>query len=212
MKSLLEQLPSIVAEGKREAERVMERAESNYRLGLQTRELVVPSRDTNWQDFLTNAFRSTNLYESSSRNQLVYGDNLLAMAALLAGGVDFPSMRGDIDLIYIDPPFDSKADYRSKILISDDLIEQLPTALEQFAYSDTWADGTASYLRAIVPRLYLMKELLSDEGNIFVHLDWHVVHYVKIVMDTIFGRDNFKNDIVWKRKGGSANPRINLAL
>ncbi|MFZ5424162.1 DNA methyltransferase, partial [Enterobacter hormaechei] len=81
-----------------------------------------------------------------------------------------------------------------------------PTALEQFAYSDTWADGTASYLGAIVPRLYLMKELLSDEGNIFVHLDWHVVHYVKIVMDTIFGRDNFKNDIVWKRKGGSANP------
>jgi adenine-specific DNA-methyltransferase len=206
MKSLLEQLPSIVAEGKKEAERVMERAESNYRLGLQTRELVVPSRDTNWQDFLTNASRSININESASRNQLVYGDNLLAMAALLAGGDDFTSMRGGVDLIYIDPPFDSKADYRSKILISGDLIEQLPTALEQFAYSDTWADGTASYLGAIVPRLYLMKELLSDEGNIFVHLDWHVVHYVKIVMDTIFGRDNFKNDIVWKRKGGSANP------
>lgn len=206
MKSLLEQLPSIVAEGKREAERVVERAESNYRLGLQTRELVVPSRDSNWRDMFKDAGSSPVSAEGLQTNRLIYGDNLLAMAALLAGSAETSSLRGQIDLIYIDPPFDSKADYRSKIVLADDSIEQLPTALEQFAYSDTWADGTASYLGSIVPRLYLMKELLSPEGNIFVHLDWHVSHYVKIVMDTIFGRDNFKNDIVWKRKGGSANP------
>lgn len=197
MKSLLEQLPSIVAEGKKEAERVMERAESNYRLGLQTRELVVPSRDSNWQDL----FRQKNPQVVSSPNTdpnaLVYGDNLLAMAALLAGSDNAQSMRNKVDLIYIDPPYDSKADYRSTIEILGASYDQSPTVLEQFAYTDTWADGTSSYLKMIVPRLYLMKELLAPEGTIFVHLDWHVGHYVKIALDEIFGRDHFINEIVW---------------
>ena len=132
-------------------------------------------------------------------NRLIYGDNLLCMAALLAGDAESPSLRGKIDLIYIDPPFDSKADYRTKIMLPGGDVEQKPTVIEQFAYSDTWADGTASYLAMIVPRLCLMRELLSDKGSIYVHLDWHVCHYVKIAMDEIFGRDNFRNEIVWKR-------------
>jgi len=113
MKSLLEQLPGIVAEGKREAERMMERAESNFRLGLQTRELVIPSKDSNWQDLLRQVGKRDSK-EATSENCLIYGDNLLAMAALLAGDEEQESMRGKIDLIYIDPPFDSKADYRTK--------------------------------------------------------------------------------------------------
>ena len=96
------------------------------------------------------------------------------MAALLAGDAETPSLRGKIDLIYIDPPFDSKADYRTKITLPGGDVEQKPTVIEQFAYSDTWADGTASYLAMIVPRLCLMRELLSDKGSIYVHLDWHV--------------------------------------
>lgn len=115
MKSLLEQLPSIVAEGKREAERVMERAESNYRLGLQTRELVVPSRDTNIEDLFKNKKAKTE--QDEHPNRLIYGDNLLAMATLLAGEDEGVSFRGAVDLIYIDPPYDSKADYRSSIEI-----------------------------------------------------------------------------------------------
>ena len=122
------------------------------------------------------------------------------MAALLAGDAETPSLRGKIDLIYIDPPFDSKADYRTKITLPGGDVEQKPTVIEQFAYSDTWADGTASYLAMIVPRLCLMRELLSDRGSIYVHLDWHVSHYVKPVLDEIFGRDNFLNEIIWKRK------------
>lgn len=114
MKSLLEQLPSIVAEGKREAERVMERAESNYRLGLQTRELVVPSRDSNWQDLFHPKTSHAESSLTADPNTLIYGDNLLAMAALLAGGDSGHSLRNKVDLIYIDPPYDSKADYRSK--------------------------------------------------------------------------------------------------
>ncbi len=129
------------------------------------------------------------------------------MAALLAGDEQTPSLRGKIDLIYIDPPFDSKADYRTKVILpslargknSQSMeLEQKPTVIEQFAYSDTWADGTASYLAMITPRLILMRELLSDRGSIYVHLDWHVGHYVKIVLDEVFGRDAFKNEIIWK--------------
>lgn len=198
MKSLLDQLPSIVAEGKREAERTLERAESNFRLGLQTRELVIPSKDALTRDLLAPT-RADHAARSSQPNRLIYGDNLLAVAALLAGSDELPSLRGAVDTIYIDPPFDSKADYRSTVVLSNLDIEQRPTAIEQFAYSDTWAGGTASYLSMICPRLMLMRELLSDRGSIYVHLDWHVGHYVKILMDEIFGKDRFVNDISWIR-------------
>lgn len=200
MKSLLEQLSSIVAEGKREAERVMDRAESNYRLGLQTRELVIPSRDSNWQDLLRQADRKE-APDAASPNRLIYGDNLLVIAALLAGSQDAPSQRGKVDLIYIDPPYDSKADYRTKVVLSDSQIEQRPTTIEQFAYSDTWLEGTASYLAMLVPRLVLMRELLSDRGSIYVHLDWHVNGYVRAVLDDIFGKQNFRNEVIWSYFG-----------
>ena len=113
MKSLLEQLPSIVTEGRKEAERVMERAESNYRLGLQTRELVVPSKDSKWQDLFREKHGSASDIHMLEGSSLIYGDNLLAMAALIAGGASGETLRNKIDFIYIDPPFDSKADYRT---------------------------------------------------------------------------------------------------
>ena len=92
----------------------MERAESNYRLGLQTRELVVPSKDSNWEDLFRKADK--NITDAPHQtNSLIYGDNLLAMASLLSGNEAQASFRGKLDLVYIDPPFDSKADYRTKI-------------------------------------------------------------------------------------------------
>ncbi|MGW5261784.1 DNA methyltransferase [Microbispora sp. NPDC004025] len=193
-KSLLEALPNIVAAGKQQAARILENLEGRSKVTLQARELVIPSKDTSRMD-LFRLDRDTTLGDSP--NRLIYGDNLLAMAALLAGDESTPSMRGKIDLIYIDPPFDSKADYRSKITLPGATLEQKPTVIEQFAYSDTWSDGTASYLAMITPRLILMRELLSDRGSIFVHLDWHVGHYVKLVLDEIFGKDNFTNEITW---------------
>ncbi len=206
MKSLLEQLPAIVADGKREAERVMERAESNYRLGLQTRELVIPSKDTNWQDLLRQADRADLSASEATPNRLIYGDNLLAVGALLDGDDYNDGLRGKVDLVYIDPPFDSKADYRSKIQLPAIEIQQGPAAIEQFAYSDTWSDGTYSYLRMLVPRAILIRELLSDVGSFYLHIDRSVGPYVKIIMDDIFGRENFENEIIWKRttsRGGS---------
>ncbi|WP_066094161.1 DNA methyltransferase [Xanthomonas massiliensis] len=187
-KSLLEALPEIVKEGRREAERILEGLEGRQRVALQTREWVLPSKDSAEADWIAAQARRARLQagaEAPWHNRLIYGDNLLAMAALLAGDATTPSLRGKVDLIYIDPPFDSKADYRTKVTLPGVELEQRPTVIEQFAYSDTWSDGTASYLKMIVPRLVLMRELLADTGSIYVHLDWHVGHYVKIALDDI---------------------------
>jgi len=193
-KSLLEQLPGIVAAGKRQAAQILEQLEGRNRVSLQTRELVIPSKDRGGFNYWGNDGADP----TETPNRLIYGDNLLAMAALLAGDEDTPSLRGKIDLIYIDPPFDSKADYRTKITLPGTTIDQKPTVLEQFAYSDTWSDGTASYLAMITPRLILMRELLSERGSIYVHLDPTVGHYVKIVLDEIFGKRNYQREIIWR--------------
>lgn len=206
MKSLLEQLPSIVAEGKREAERVMERAESSYRLGLQTRELVIPSKDSNWHDLMKLAERGGKP-RAAQPNRLIYGDNLLAMAALLAGSDESPSERGSIDLIYIDPPYDSKADYRTKVFLRQGEFEQKPSVIEQFAYSDVWQDGSASYLRRVVPQFCLMRELLSEQGSLYVHIDWRLNSYIRIVLDDIFGKENYQSEIIWIKNSLGAKGR-----
>lgn len=198
-KSLLDQLPNIVAEGKREAERIMERLGSSYRLNLQTRELVIPSKDSNWQDIFKKAEKGSYDLNPANMNRLIYGDNLLAIAALLGGNDETPSFRSKVDLIYIDPPFDSKADYRTPVALPGTEIEQKPTLIEQFAYSDMWVNGTASYIEMIVPRLCLIRELLSSTGTILLHISWQVGHYVKIVLDEIFGKENFLNEIIWQR-------------
>jgi len=200
-KSLLEQLPDIVANGRKEAEKILEGLESRHRVTLQTREVVLPAKDSAAQDWITTQNRQAQQAnrDDAWTNRLIYGDNLLAMAALLAGDDNTPSLRGKIDLIYIDPPFDSKADYRTKVTLPGMELEQKPTVIEQFAYSDTWSDGTASYLAMITPRLILMRELLTDTGSIYVHLDWHVGHYVKLILDEVFGKENMINEIIWKR-------------
>ena len=202
-KSLIEELPRIVSEGRREAAQILERLSSGTQIGLQTNELVLPSKDVSGlfkgsSPQIPNAFNMAG-GNGEWMNRLIYGDNLLAMQALLAGDAQtgLPSLRGKVDLIYIDPPFDSKADYRTKISLPGTDIQQKPTVIEQFAYADTWEQGTISYLRMIYPRLILMRELLSDKGNLLVHIDWHVASYIKLLLDEIFGKDNFKNEIIW---------------
>lgn len=206
-KSLIEELPRIASEGRQEAQRIIERLSSGTRIGLQTNELVLPRKDVSGffrgqVPNIPNAFNAA-LDGGSWMNRLVYGDNLLTMQALLAGDsqTGLPSLRGKVDLIYIDPPFDSKADYRTPITLPNASFSQRPTVIEQFAYADTWEEGTISYLKMIYPRLVLMKELLSELGSIYVHLDWHVGHYAKILLDDIFGKENFRNEIVWQYSG-----------
>ncbi len=202
-KSLIEELPRIASEGRQEAQRIIERLSSGTRIGLQTNELVLPRKDVSGffrgqVPNIPNAFNAA-LDGGTWMNRLIYGDNLLTMQALLAGDpqTGLPSLRGKVDLIYIDPPFDSKADYRTKISLPGGDLQQKPTVVEQFAYADTWENGTLSYLKMIYPRLVLMKELLSERGSIFVHIDWHIGSYMKVILDDIFGKDNFVNEIIW---------------
>lgn len=189
--SLIEELPKIAKQGRTEAEKILERIEKGDALRLQTNEFVIPNKDE--ASIFGNRIENIDL---EAQNRLIYGDNLLVIQALLANGY-----RGKIDLIYIDPPFDSKADYKTKIKLPNKQITQKPTVIEQFAYADTWKDGTVSYLKMMYPRLVLMRELLSERGSIYVHIDWHVGHYVKILLDDIFGKENFRNEIVWAYTG-----------
>src|SRR3989344_2116797 len=194
-KSLIEELPKIVADGRKEVEEILERLSSTSKLGLQTNELVLPAKDT--AGLFQGQVKEVN--EKEWMNRLIYGDNLLAMQALLAGdsSSNLPSMRGKIDLIYIDPPFDSKADYRTKVTLPGVDLEQKPTVIEQFAYADTWKDGTVSYLKMLYPRVALIRELLSDKGSVYLHICVQTSHYVKIFLDDIFGKENFISEIIW---------------
>ncbi len=133
------------------------------------------------------------------KNKIVQGDNLELMKHLLKEKIK-------INLIYIDPPFFSKSDYKVNIKKASDKIESIPV-IEQFAYKDTWKEGMADYLKMLCTRLFYMKDLLSETGSIFVHLDRHSVHYVKVLMDEIFGQDHFINEIIWSYKSGGVSKR-----
>lgn len=141
-------------------------------------------------------------------NRLCYGDNLLVMQALLNGDeqTDLPSMRGKIDLIYIDPPYCCSTDKKFGMIPWKNNIQPKNRVDEILPEIETLGGiDVANYLRWMYPRLYLMKELLSDKGSIYVHLDWHVGHYVKILLDEILGKDNFVNEIIWQRTGAQNN-------
>ena len=136
--SIIDMLPEVVKEGRREAKRILDGLSNSSRISLQTNELVYPNSEQAQLAIRANT-ENTPPHSLDWHNRLIYGDNLLAMQALLAGdeASSLPSMRGRIDLIYIDPPYDSKADYRTKIVLPGADIEQKPTILEQFAYADT---------------------------------------------------------------------------
>jgi adenine specific DNA methylase Mod len=131
-------------------------------------------------------------YPHDWRNKLIWGDNKLVMSSLIKQG-----WAGKINLIYIDPPFFTGTDFTIRTKVGDEQIEKEPSIIEERAYKDTWKDGIASYLRYMYERLVFMRELLAEDGSIYVHLDWHVGHYVKVMMDEIFGYENFRNEIVW---------------
>lgn len=132
--------------------------------------------------------------DKTKMNRLIWGDNLLAMQALLAQGY-----AGKIDLIYIDPPFKSDADYSFQLKIEGKQVNKEAGIIEKLAYTDTWEGGADSYLDMIYSRLQLMKRLLSEKGNIYVHLDSAISHYVKIILDEVFGFKNYRNEIIWVR-------------
>lgn len=129
-------------------------------------------------------------------NKIFWGDNLQVMSHLLK------DYRNSIDLIYIDPPFDSKADYKKKIKLKGKEINNDINAFEEKQYTDIWTND--EYLQFMYERIILIKELLSDTGSLILHCDWHKVHHLRCICDEIFGSSNFRNEITWCYGGGGA--------
>jgi adenine specific DNA methylase Mod len=139
-------------------------------------------------------------------NKLIWGDNKLVLSSLLHGPLrDEIEREGGLKLIYIDPPFDVGADFSMDIEIGDDTFTKNPSILEEIAYRDTWGKGADSFIAMIYERLILMRDLLAEDGSIYVHCDYRVSSYIRAVLDEIFGGDNFRNEIVWKRRLGTSS-------
>ena len=155
-------------------------------------ELFASGRDTEW------------------RNRLIWGDKKYILPSLL------PEFAGRVTLIYIDPPFDTGADFSFSAKIPDHpdesdesttVFTKEPSILEQKAYRDTWGRGLDSYLQWMYEAALLLRELLADDGSIYVHLDWHVGSYAKVVLDEVFGVDCCRNEVIWKRQTAHSDPK-----
>lgn len=133
-------------------------------------------------------------------NQLIWGDNKLVMSSLLK------DYAGKVDLIYIDPPFATGADFSYHVSVGDIDWIKSPSILEERAYRDTWGAGYSSYLSMLFERLTLLRALLSHSGSIYVHLDWRAAHFGRLILDEAFGPENFKNEIIWRRTNTHNDP------
>ena len=122
-------------------------------------------------------------------NKIFWGDNLQVMSHLLK------EYRGQVDLIYIDPPFDSKADYKKRVKIKGKTAESDSSSFEEKQYGDLWVSD--EYLQFVYERLVIIKELLSNHGTIYLHCDWHKSHHLRMIMDEVFGPNNFLDEVVW---------------
>ena len=133
-------------------------------------------------------------------NKLIWGDNKLILSSLKAGALRQQiEDAGGLKLIYIDPPFDVGADFSMDIEIGGETFHKEPNLLEQIAYRDTWGRGTDSFVSMIYERLILMRDLLTDDGSIYVHCDWRVSGLMRLALEEVFGRDAYRNEIIWQR-------------
>ncbi len=143
-------------------------------------------------------------------NRLIHADdNLHALTALLAGDDQHPSLAGQVDLIYIDPPFAVQGAFNSAVEIAIPGAAR-PLRLTLPAYDDTWPAGLTSYLAMMRERLLLLHALLKPTGALYLHCDWHASHYLKVLLDDIFGAENFRNEIVWAYRSGGASRSASL--
>jgi adenine specific DNA methylase Mod len=137
--------------------------------------------------------------DTSWKNKLIWGDNKYVMASLIQGdsSIGLEPLAGKIDLIYIDPPFATGADFSINMKVGDAEWTKEASVIEEKAYRDTWGKGLDSYLQMMYDRLVLMRELLAENGSIYVHLGWEIAPSVKLIMDEIFGQANLQNQIIY---------------
>lgn len=132
-------------------------------------------------------------------NKLIWGDNKLILSALKNGPLrEEIEKQGGLKLIYIDPPFDVGADFSMDIEIGGDTLTKRPNILEEIAYRDTWGKGADSFIAMIYERLMLMRDLLAEDGSIYVHCDWRVNSLIRLALDEILGAESFQREIIWR--------------
>lgn len=132
-------------------------------------------------------------------------ENILALcnnAAFMKYLIDSAEMKGKVKMVYIDPPFFSKANYEATLSVASE-----GKKVRHLAYEDVWEQGMEDYLKMMATRLLFIKDLLAEDGTVWVHLDWHSVHYVKVLLDDIFGDRNFINEIIWQYKSGGSSKK-----
>jgi len=205
-KALPEKYRFILFEDKREVELVWNgktRDVCTTVLPFQTLEHIdEPRTETKTQEDL---FDSRGRQLRGWSNKLIWGDNKLILSSLKAGALRQQiEDAGGLKLIYIDPPFDVGADFSMDIEIGGETFHKEANLLEQIAYRDTWGRGADSFISMIYERLILMRDLMTDDGSLFIHCDYRVNSFIRLAMNEIFGRENFVNEIVWRRKGGAA--------
>jgi site-specific DNA-methyltransferase (adenine-specific)/adenine-specific DNA-methyltransferase len=141
-------------------------------------------------------------------NKLIWGDNKLILSSLKSGAIRQQiEDAGGLKLIYIDPPFDVGADFSMDVEIGGETFHKEPNLLEQIAYRDTWGRGADSFIAMIYERLILMRDILHSEGSIYVHCDWRVTAYMRLVLGEVFGEDFFRNEIIWKRTSAHSSAK-----
>ena len=162
-----------------------------------------PRKGTSQQFDLFSMSESTGRQSGGWTNKLIWGDNSLILSSLING-----PMRNEIDkagglkLVYIDPPFDVGSDFSMDIEVGEDSVKKKPSVVEEVAYRDTWGKGIDSYATMVYSRIRMIHELLSDDGSIYVHVDYRTSAMIKMILDEIFGVANFRNEIIWGYNGG----------
>ncbi len=200
-KALPEKYRFILFEDKREVELVWNgktRDVCTTVLPFQTLEHIdEPRTETKTQEDL---FDSRGRQLRGWTNKLIWGDNKLILSSLKAGALRRQiEDAGGLKLIYIDPPFDVGADFSMDIEIGGETFHKEANLLEQIAYRDTWGRGADSFISMIYERLILMRDLMAEDGSMYLHCDWRVNSYIRGALDEVFGRSNFINEITWKR-------------
>lgn len=162
---------------------------------------------------------SGTLFDTSGRqitgwtNKLIWGDNKLILSSLKNGPLRKEiEAQGGLKLVYIDPPFDVGADFSMNIEIGEgeeaESFTKRPSVIEEVAYRDTWGKGADSFIAMIYERLKLIHDLLAEDGSIYVHCDWRLSGHLRMVLDEVFGKENFRNEIIWKYSGGASSSRF----
>jgi len=184
---------------------------SNIVLPFQSIEHIDEPRSEETIEFQRSLFDTSGQRVQGWSNKLIWGDNKFVLSSLQSGPLrEEIEANGGIKLIYIDPPFDVGADFNTTIEIGDSSFEKAPTVLEEIAFRDTWGKGQDSFLAMIYDRLKLMHSLLADDGSIFVQIDWRLNSSMRLVLDEIFGKENFRSEINWEHQGSWVEPKNNF--